>query len=201
VTGSDVTTWTDKSGVGNHFTDGGVATRRPLLVSSAAAFGGQPVVRFGGVDDFLTRAFSWGAAVNVYSVTLIFERLDSAVNDGLWRFGSSGQFPYGRVTTTDVAQHAINGVASVTGTTNIASPRCTTFWWDGSNLRVYNGSTQDANTPATATLPADGTAFDLGQALGTFANMDVAEVIICRAALTTDELASLAAYSTARYGT
>ncbi len=202
LVGSDVDAWADQSGNGNHLPAGG-AGNRPLYVATGFNGGAQPYVQGDGVAEyFLRTVFSMGAAVGAFTVAYVCKALSGTNGRALWQYGTSVP-PY-VITTGGTALPNILGINNVpsTGTSVLTTARLSTYWWDGATQKIYAGATQEDSDANANAGPADGGRFSViaGTTGSVPINMQVAEAIVMRAALTPAELAALAAYATARYG-
>lgn len=87
-----VSSWTDQSGEGNHFTQS-TAGERPTYVASDAAINNKPCVDFDGTDDSLiniTLAISGSAPADFTSYTVLWVwKQDGSTNDIIFSFADS----------------------------------------------------------------------------------------------------------------
>jgi hypothetical protein len=204
TTGSAVTTWTDKSGVGNNLTDGGVAGRRPTLASGFNG-GSQPYVSFNGSSNWLSGAtFSWGATASpcTYAVIGTYQTYVASENWISYNFTNVLRYR----SSIGGMQFGAGNPQNLTGGDSSDTPSPASFLvmgvWTGSANFLYYGTTQKNTGANTNAAPADGAALAVGATSGgaAFAEFQAAEIIIMRAAITADERTSLAAYAASRYG-
>lgn len=184
----DVISWEDQSGVGNVFTDGGVATRRPLRIDSIAGINNKPGIQFDGLTDYLTdTSFSWGAAPNDCTIALV-HRQDSLTNgDCILTYGAGNRPAFTQLTGNLVRWFGAGAPSSDT-TTAQGGGVFTTVWgrMDGTADTQYvgtanNNEDQDANTNAGA---ADGGTMALAATTtgGLLANFTAGRIVILRSA-------------------
>lgn len=202
LVGSDVTAWADQSGNGNHLADNGAATR-PLFNASSFNGSGQPFLSFAS-GDYLRRAtFDWGAAVSAFTVIVIgrvttggavryyFDYTPDAGVNRILSYSSAGD----RLTSQ-------TGAAASVGTSATTAASMLWYRWNGATQSVGAGETQqDSDANARAAVVDDG-AFTFGASNTGASSLigEMAEVIVMRSSITAQELTSLYAYATARYG-
>lgn len=198
LVGSDVDAWADQSGIGNNLV-APAAGNRPLY--EAAGFGSRPSVLFDGTLEFLRDAtFSWGASVGAYTVAIIGESVSSTTGEYLWAYDTSIR---AEQTAATKFRHRGPGAVVADSASNNTVAGCWVFTWSGTQQQTYRGSASEVGPTANANAgPADGAAFSLASTTtgGAYCNVRIAEVIVQRARITSDELTALAAYSLARYG-
>lgn len=201
LNGSDVTSFNDKTGTGNHLTDGGTASRRPAY-SATGGPNSTPILSFDGVGEYLSdTAFSWGAAVGAHSIAIV-AKVSSFVASERWI--EYGGLIVVRSGGTNIVQGLRIAGTTSSGTTNLGTAAFHTiiYTWTGASQSLYvDGVAEDTDANASAAV-ADGGAFSLGAAAAgsVAAAIDVAEVVVQRAAMTAGELASFDAYVATRYG-
>lgn len=207
LSGSDVTTWADKSGIGNHLTDGGVSARRPAYSASDAAFGGRPSLTFDGVGEYLTdAAFSLGGDTSLFSMWLIYRQVSYTSGDMIASYVAGGnRRPSMRQATTANAigwLPAGGATESVSTTTfNDGVARLIGGTWDSSTGRLYVGSTQEDSDVNAGADFSDGAEFNIGSSGGLVpGNFAAAELVIQRAVTTEAERTALHAYAKRFYG-
>lgn len=95
VDSDPVTTWTDLSGNGNDATQS-TAAAKPTYKTNI--INGRPVVRFDGVDDYLSSTgvvSGFAAQDQPLTVFAVVKANDISVNRAIWSLGSSGSnYPY-----------------------------------------------------------------------------------------------------------
>jgi len=204
--GDSVGTWSDLSGNANDATQG-TASKKPLY--KTAIVNGKPVVRFDGVDDFLSNATL--TALNGVSAATLFTVKKETTYTGI-------SFPF--YTAANLYKFNVGGTRYYrTSATEDANASSSTLWgswtyegmlYDGSQsgnsnrLKVRsNGSPLAVGYTGTiqSTL-GSGTGFYVSTYDGTTYpwNGDVAEIILFNRAVTGADLTNLEAYLASKYG-
>lgn len=213
LSGSVVDEWRDKSGNGRHFTGSGSA--RPALVS--AAYNGRDAIQFDGVNDTMSLGSS-GIGRNVGAVTVyvavkwttsptsaevVF--VSSTATSTQTRIGVYGALVSqkyglgGRRLSTDSF-----GSASSSGSISAGSWAIQAGVFDYSNsdlLQYIDGTLDGSNTSfqaAGVTDNTDAAATSLGSnfGLGSFADVEVSEILVYHAAHDASTRAAVEAYLT-----
>lgn len=207
--GDPVSSWSDLSGQGNHATQSTTAAK-PLYKTNIA--NGRPVVRFDGVDDFLTVANA--ASFDLATPTIFVVGTSSA---GTRAF-------VGKVTfaglTTDANRRKLQ-VTRAGATTfafrsgaDAALKTSSTLSWTGFNVLsvvgrgaadytlAVNGTAADSSSPTLDFTTYNTAAVALGSSAGLadFLIGDIAELIVYNRALSATERKAVERYLGARYG-
>lgn len=207
--GDPVSTWSDLSGQGNNATQSTTAAK-PLY--KTAIVNGRPVVRFDGVDDYLTVANT--ASFDMATPTIIVVGTASA---GTGTFTGKITFAGG---VGDASRRKLD-VRRASSTTfsfqsgaDAAFKASGTLSWAGFNVMsvvargttdytlAVNGTAADATTPALdlTTYNTSALIIGAGTAGAEFLAGDIAEVLIYNRALSTAERKQVERYLGARYG-
>jgi hypothetical protein len=207
---SGVSAWEDQSGNNNHATQP-TDTLSPLRVNGAQ--NGQPVLRFDGVDDYLSVADAESLSFTGDLTTFFVVKFDDFVTyRAVWAktannfpaptdyyvVPGSGRPQVYRGNGTDV------GIGSFLSTTALSAGSYLTvgFGIEGSTCSHFLG----AQAASTGTLNATAADTDQPLLIGTrgdlFTKMkgDIAEILIYSRALTPTERASVADYLAQKYG-
>lgn len=183
-----VSTWTDSSGNGRNVTQAGAA--RPTYKTNI--LNGEPVVRFDGVDDYLSLAQSfisgndWTiiAVSKSTSGTGVVASNDASGNRGwvFWRGTTGGNFE----------TNGTGGTVYTTGSGyNIVTVR------GGIEIYVDGG----INASAVRSIPSNTATFEIGRrTFGEKLTGDVAELIIYSKKLSLLERAQVETYLSSKYG-
>lgn len=193
--GDPVGGWKDLSGLAHHLLQS-VSADRPTL--KLAIQNGRPVVRFDGVADLLTAAFTLAQPAEIYF----------AANYRNPQAGGTGMtfFDGGTTNMMRLFQSNTNEVTMYAGQAGPVSPMTFGSWhavrclYDGSSslLTIDNGSdvtgNPGASTPGGLTLGAQPTP-------ASFMTVDFGEVFICNQAQSAANKAKAFAYLKAGWGT
>lgn len=192
---SKVSVWQDQSG-GGHDASMTNTTAQPVWMASVV--NGRPVVRFDGVNDYLTTSYNWpgGTELSLFVVTKggNYQSLIRAQD------GDYVVYPWSNGATFILSSDGGtgNGVSSglVASEWNLGSA----IYKTGETMSTYrNGTLVGSRTAGTNTLPSK--PLMIGSYLGSseFLNADVAEVILYNRALSTQERQNVEAYLTHKY--
>jgi hypothetical protein len=181
------------------------AAARPTYHSSGFNGGSQPYLTFGSNNYLYNAAASFGGTVSGLSFFWVGKSASSASNRYVMNYVSGAdQIQIYINGTTNLPSDYIPGSGGgfITGTITSVAAHLHLTAWDGSTLKHYVGSTQDATGSCTHAALADGAAIAVGATTGGAAVLlgDCAEFGWSRVALTANERTALAAYATARYG-
>lgn len=203
-TGMSAASWTDK--VGSDPLVQATAGNRPSVV--AASQNGRSVMRFDGVDNFMTSTGAWINGVEAY--TIFFARVcaDDSGSPCLFSTTSGQDFAQlvsGGTVKFDAAVSANANYSSTNAflteafrysAAGVTIPNKLRYWLNGIEKVVdSSGGAADTNTGSNTFL--------LGSFNGSilFAPMDVGEIIIYNRALTPAEIGQVSAYLKTRWGT
>jgi len=189
-----VSSWTDSSGNGRHATN--TLTARPAY--KTAILNGQPVVRFDGVDDALAVAFTLPQPVHLFIVAQYRMFVaDATVIDG----NQVNTMRLYRTAATTIKQYA--GVVGPALTTTPAAWHIYTCLFSGaaSELRAESDSpvTGNVGTASGGGVTIGATGLSGGNRFS-FGAVDVAEVVVYSAALSTSDRRGVEAYLGTKYG-
>lgn len=205
VDGGTIQQWNDLSGNNNHAIQMNLANK-PLL--KTGVLNGFPVVRFDGIDDYLTIASqTYGNELSIFIVSKINQAKESYIYDG--GYNSSGSFLLMTSATAGQIQFA-------TYSTGIMSTSFDCYVNDKfrlldivrkSNTDITlneNGSKLETLNTSSVTISSDVKNHNIGFATqrnkaGTYADMDVAEIIIYKKALTDSERMKVQNYLLLKY--
>lgn len=192
--GSDlVATWADQSGNGRDLTQATGASK-PLWVASQ--FNGQPILRFDGSDDYM-QSTSFSATQPVHA---FFVFKTTMTTGGRYMYSGSTVANHAVVTTGTATQVQLlaTGVCLITPTSGAVGV-LEAFWSGASSYTKYNaGSAVTGNAGTTGVSGG----FLLGAAWDASSKyaMDIAELVICSAEITSTDYTALKAYFNATYG-
>ena len=198
TTATGVSGWADQSGNGDANRDLAQATAglQPTLISSDAAYGGQPTISFAA--QYLARAGAWSAApttpITIVVVGQITDYLSSIISS------STADMIYGGT----LGYSQFYGPPALTSTgPDIAGPSVIMVTDDGATTSLYAGNlSTPASTDASVFQAAGG--FDVGRGAAGIPDLTgkAAEVIIWGGALPVGDLTELKAYfnTTQAYG-
>lgn len=184
----------DLSGLGHDLLNG-TSGNRPVLKESI--IDGHDVWRFDGSNDFLQNTSALGALVHRFTV---LRHRDTLAPTNAIDCGNTGPFDclFSRRTSTDVGMYS-GSVSPQVATT----PQSWHYYGE-----LFNGASSslsiDGGTPTTGnpgTVIAGGLTLGAAQNGSTPAAIDVAEMIVCSAAITGTNLTNLIAYLDNRYPT
>lgn len=194
VNSDPISTWSDSSGNGNNAIQA-TAGNQPLYKTSI--LNGKPVLRFDGIDDWLTMTLS---PVNPFSILVVYcARLaDSSGRRAIagsanWLLGPyanehrlfQGAFASGTQASVSAGTFVVNVTLSTSTTA--------THYVNGTS----RGTISSPTTPGTVRIGASE-----HNGVGTFTEHldgDIAEVIIYNKALTTGELSQIDSYIQDKY--
>jgi hypothetical protein len=209
-----VRTWYDQSGNGRHFNQA-TATNQPKIVNAGAlitTIGGQPSIDFDGVDNFMITTdpastfltVSAGTVLTIFNVDAISTNAAIAYDDdAMWANVTSQVGAHFNSATPSVrsinqdagaVDHAANTIATDTSYLHIWCHRA-------GNIESYISSTP--TTAASGNTSSLGTALRLGRnydASGQWYDGALAEIICYDTALSSGDIATLAAAMVAPYG-
>jgi hypothetical protein len=199
-----VSSWTDKSGNGNHLA--AIGTAQPTYVPSDAQYGGQPSISFNGANNFLKTA----SALTYGAFTLFMAmRADGVVTGFLFNRAAGPDYLYGTTGNTTSVNYAGGGSAYnlTAGWSTNATPRTIARSFDGTHAGdslEINGVAQSltsvsAGNPGTTGVN-DIVAIMANNTGATFTSGTVAEVILYNRSLAAAEKANVTAYLRTRYG-
>lgn len=207
--GDPVTTWSDLSGQGNHATQSTTAAK-PLYKVGIA--GGRPVVRFDGVDDYLTVANE--ATFDMATPTIFVVGTASA---GTGTFLGKVTFA-GAVGDADRRKLNVRRASSTTFSlqsgADAAFKASGTLSWTGFNVMsvvgrgaadytlAVNGTAADATTPTLDFSTFNNASLIVGASTSgaEFLTGDIAEIVVYNRALSATERKAVERYLGARYG-
>lgn len=198
-TGSDVDTWTDLSGNGNHLT--GTTTGRPTYATGAV--NGKPALTFSDSAPSLLTAS--GITIPTNGSVIVVQKLTSGKTS--YRLGVRGTANEPSLymqddTSTGAAIYWTSGFALTHATDNSDSVwRSVRFMWGSSLLSVAYNNGSATTTARTGSHTVSGTFHRVGSTAGVHAfDGQIAEIIVVGSELTTDQVTSLNAYLSDRYG-
>lgn len=209
VDGDPVSTWADASGQGNNATQSTTAAK-PLWKVNIA--GGRPVVRFDGVDDYLTvaNAANFDLATPTIFVVGVASAGTGTFTGKLTFAGGVGDANRRKLdvrrasSTTFSFQSGADSMFKASGTLS----------WSGFNVMsivargatdytlAVNGTAADATTPTIDLTTYNTSALIIGAGTSgaEFLTGDIAEVVIYNRALSAAERKQVERYLGARYG-
>lgn len=207
-----VSSWTDLSGAGRHFTQG-ISSRRPAYVESG--IGGRPSVVFDGVNDILNGPSVVDiAALGSAELHGVIRRTEDPPTPsfgygGLWRLGSPGTtedyFPNtdtkiyaGFMSSARKSTNVIKGAgyfASARVVSCLSAPNDWRMWLDGTLEYSTGTNTVSASTNGTSTAIGGAPEQPVVRMYG-----QIAEVIIAAPVLTTEQRTAVTRYLGQRYG-
>lgn len=196
--GNLVSQWNDKSGEGNHVTQA-TGTNQPLWVD--AVRNGKAIIRFDGVDNYMQKTTFAGGSLQPKTIFIV---TTTPADSGIARYLFDGG---GAATRTAIYSDDTNMNMSTdfASTLSYAKPVDGTWkYWTGK----YNGASSDFRENATskATGATGATAMD-GITLATrynfttsFANIDIAEILIYDTSLSAGDITSIESYLASKWG-
>lgn len=199
-----VAKWLDRSDNANHATQS-TNSKRPALLTSAQ--NGKPVLRFDGVDDYLSHAITMNGALSVFAV--VNANSPSSISAIISKTDGLGKQDFhmeaGR---TSNKQSLVWGNAVIaTGSANLGSTMSllaqirggSTGAWTYALFKngVSDGSGSTATNPNGGTAGAIGT--DGNAALSQFLTGDIAELIVYNSALSTGNRQQVESYLRSKY--
>lgn len=210
--GTGVSSWTDSSGSGNTASQG-TGGNQPLYKTNI--INSMPVVRFDGVDDFLTVTRNAGLEPNAVTIIMLFYKASGAPANSTYLFAKkhtagahssyaiqhgtgTGNRPLCRVATTG----NVNGNATVTADDYNSYPHIMVGKIDGSNLiHIHDGVTVGTSPVASGNIAYDTNDLKIGSYDGTtlFAAYDLGELLLYNTALSSANLRSVASYLVGRW--
>lgn len=197
-----VTSFTDLTGNGHHFTD--LSGTKPAPTFKINIHNGHPVVRFDGTDDILytdavtfSQPFTFGLFVRQSSQTaaFAFESYISGLSANPSISAQNlGTFCWGYYAgTTDIS-------SSVTQDTNFHS---IIVKFDGASSFIRVDGTETTGNGGAGGFSSEnislGARLDGSNNGALYADVDVGEVVFCSAALSSTEITDLEAYFTAHW--
>lgn len=209
---SNITTWQDKSSKKFHMTQT-ASTSQPKFIINA--FNNKPVIRFDGVNDFLSHAtinLPDLITTNAYTIYIVFKinnvsstnnselrKNDSILGDGIGRIGLALR----KVGGTEVEAHHFNwdgneDTAKKTLTSGTAT-MLTLIHNPSGNIIISKNSDTGAIALSEDTLSFTGL-FIGKNTYNNYYDGDIAEILIYNHQLTTDELATIDNYLAAKWG-
>ena len=193
--GAAVSSWTDSSGNGRHFTQA-TGTRQPLYKSGI--IGGKPVVRFDGTDDLLTHA---GVSTGSNSWTAFFVLSHSQVAP----FGMilielpSGAGLYLNSDGTMGRADFYTGASDIYGTNFVANtPHLITCHVNAGSLQLYLDGVIDG-TPSGGVGAVNYAAMG-DDGVGSILKADLADILVYNSALSTTDRTNVETYLKTKYG-
>lgn len=200
---SSVLQWSDMSGrqATNSFT-AAVGTAQPTVVFSDPNFGGAPSVLFNGTTQFLANApFSWGTGKDFF-IWCVVRMIGLSGFPMIWSQGGvnelRGTNSTGAPELLTVAGTPIWG-SSIVGSTKAVAAWDTTTGPIG--ISVSNGApvvvAGAAGHVVSTALPIN---IGARPTPNNFANMNLAELVICTTMPSAQDMALLQAYAVSRYG-
>ena len=207
--GDPVTTWADRSGQGNHATQSTTAAK-PLFKTGIA--GGRPVVRFDGVDDYLTVANEPTFDLSTFPIFVV----GKASNDG-GTFLGKVTFA-GLVTDNDRRKIQVRRASSTQfvlySGSDSANKASGTVTWTSFNVLTavfrgatdytlaLNGAASDFATPTLDAATFNNASAIIGAATSgaEFLTGDIAEIVVYNRALSATERKAVEFYLGSRYG-
>lgn len=208
--GGFVGTWQDQSGGARHVTQANAA-RRPIYAASDPDFLGAPSIAFDGTDDGLFRSsFSTGGSLDTSGYTIGYVMIAenfSVTSLSICTDYTGGASAYIQRTTTNRWRTTIgsrNAISPIGDTTSGPSFVAATFAPTGDVQRMWLGAENVATTTDTATGPVDNGIYSIGCYNGG-TSFPLAHracfAFIANATYTANQIASIAAWCSARYGT
>ena len=212
--GAEVTGWLDQSGLGNHAAQGTPANR-PAFVENV--LNGEPVVRFDGVGDNLVvsdhSSLDNTAGLTIFTVVTpsnlsgspratVSKRVSSDDNQSYSQF-----FYSGNTLRTDIDGGAGDRFASSTVFVN-GNTYITELVYDGTKAAAQRGVlsvdgshdvTEDVSSASIPDYASDLTIATLNSGYGNTLGGDIAEIIVYRRALSTNETLSVGRYLEQKY--
>ena len=190
--GDAVTTWTDSSGLGNNATQA-VVDNKPLY--KVNIINGKPVVRFGGVDDFLSVPNIDFTDVTVFGVTTNVtnnRNLNPILGNTTWgSFQPCSDIPtYGALIYSTGEGITKTGNNYITPTILVGSN--VNFWANGVN-QINNGTLSAFHI---SYVGYSGNSIDINY----FFIGDIAEIIVYSSALSDANRIKVEDYLSARWG-
>lgn len=219
VDSDPVTTWTDLSGNGNNATQS-TAAAKPTYKTSV--INGRPVVRFDGVDDYLTSTgvvSGFAAQDQPLTVFTVVKANDISVNRALWSLGSSvSNYPYlwhyiaatspnyNATLRDDAASATKDFPTSALPYSTVANAVATTLVTTGTSGSLYvNGTLLNAAADVdvgVSTFTYLGIGAQVRSTdINNFLSGDIAEIVVYNRALTADERQQVERYLGNKWGT
>lgn len=203
--GEAVETWTKSGGTGNNLQQL-TGTAQPTY--NTGIINGKPVLTFDGTSDYMSSTISitgttatWGCVFRSVTATAS-DRLaalwDGSSND--WNNATTGVF---LLQSSATNWRTSRNNADRVSYTAAASPfNCILISiYDGTNSIVYHNGTQQ--TPVACTCTFGATTFFLGAGysagISFWANIQVAEQVLCSSALSATEATALSNYWNSKY--
>lgn len=204
----DVSQWDDKSGNANNASQG-TASNQPLLVADAA--NGHPVIRFDGVDNFLSLPSVIISGSTLRTAFFVIRRADNGAAQTFFSLttATSNIFIYGRNPVDIIGSYQISSKRDFTGsvadptdffvlthvtpTTNISTSEMRI---DGSNLSVQSTNAGVFNTSSSGTSSIGRWRSGNPQ----YFDGDLGEIIIYDKALSNSEILSVESYLAVKWG-
>ncbi len=187
VTGGNINTWTDKSGMNNDAVQG-TAAEQALLVDAAAD--GRAVVRFDGTDDY----FSFTEITTIRTVFLVIKENKDA-NGTSPLLGHSSLSHFARGSAKNIWDGVNTHANILTGDTYLDGESV-----DGTATALPAGSFRVVSLITAGNVSADQLTRDQAIA-GTCWNGDIAEVIIYSSVLSDADRIQVETYLTDRWPT
>ena len=188
-----VNQWNDKSGQGNHATQG-TGAAQPLLVTNVQ--NGLPVIRFDGSNDCLNAAS--GKTFSQPSTWMVVFKLNSGTNKDI--VGGIGPANENSVFVDGTGY--LGMYAPSTGVTSAVSPsgfQIVTAVFNGATSNLWRNSTlirSNVTVGGSATL-----GLQIGASMSNkFSESDICEALFVNAAISNDDRAATVAYLAAKWG-
>lgn len=203
--GDTISTWPDQSGNGYDLTAGTAPTYKVNQLN------GRPIVRFDGVDDYLTGTTAMTNLINVAfgTVFVVFNVAAVPATKQLWTQTSTPDTRSEFTSATNLDSVNVQGGGG--GTQRASKIIAVSTWyvhmWRNTGSAIQNGLDDPIGVSSTASGSSDSTAgfFRLGAnsvAVPTiFTQIDIAEVLIYRANLSDVDTTKVFVYLLEKWGT
>ena len=184
-----VSQWDDQSGLGNHATQG-VGAEQPAYIASDANFNGHGSVDSDGVDDSLL--LNSALVLSNFSIFFVSRATGYVIGSSL----SAVHYIQPQALRTVVrlsATTTFNGLPNLTGAMLHEVHR------SSNNMTVFRDGTPGTENPIVNATNTNINAFFM-RTTGTYANVEIGEVIVCSSAITGDDLTNTQTYLATKYG-
>lgn len=194
LTGGSISQWDDGSGNNNNAVQNSDPSFRPQLVAHVPELNDYPVVRFDGVDDFLSGSVLSGLDTSSISVFIISKGINTSMVNAKYLF-AIGDLSHGFILYQGNANELIYRNDGNNLSTTIALPNAGYPHTLIEVIKVYfstvgfykNATPVYSNNTALYTRPFTTDAYHIGDGNGQFWNGEMAELIVYKSALTTTQ--------------
>jgi len=211
LSGSNVVTWADSSGAGNHFTSTGAVTTRPSLIATDPLLNGQPSITFvSSSAQILTNTSLNVPQPNTAYVVSYISTFNPNINLTLFDSPGTRQTLYaviGSGPTTGIGAFAGSVKNSTNNVLTVGQPFCAAGVFNGSNSNVYLGTSQPGTSQAAvvglSAFAAGANSLVQAELFGfagiNFTSGSIAEVIIYQGAHTPQQVSWVFQYLSSKY--